>query len=204
MRRTRSRRSIGLHPGRKWRMHPHHSKFQSQNVQIFGYVYQNTNGPNHGPAWKTQFFFLNGICTVILWQDCYGKVHLKISAEAIEKLPHPEKLGANMSSWSWDMEGHAKKCVQRDFELANKTTQQLFKVATPCIDRHQLKEEELGSVGELSKVCAHIVLTCLHLARLARPDIFMVREQACSCHNEMDESMRQTFSTFDLLHSSYE
>ena len=25
-------------------------KFQSQNVQIFGYFYQNTNGPNHGPV----------------------------------------------------------------------------------------------------------------------------------------------------------
>ena len=48
-------------------------KFQSQNVQIFGYVYQNTNGPNHGPAWKTQSSFLSEVCTVILWQDCCGK-----------------------------------------------------------------------------------------------------------------------------------
>ena len=48
-------------------------KSKSQNVQIFGYVYQNTNGPNRGPAWKTQSFFLSEICTVILWQDYYGK-----------------------------------------------------------------------------------------------------------------------------------
>ena len=34
-------------------------------------------------------------------------------------------------SWSYDMEGHAKKCVERYFELANKTTQQLYKVSTP-------------------------------------------------------------------------
>ena len=26
-------------------------KIQSQNVQIFGYVYKSTNGPNHGPVW---------------------------------------------------------------------------------------------------------------------------------------------------------
>ena len=32
------------------------------------------------------------------------------------------------SSWSYDMEGHAKKCVERYCELANKTTQQLYKV----------------------------------------------------------------------------
>ena len=56
------------------------------------------------------------------------------------------------------MEGHAKKCVERYCELANKTTQQLHKVATPWIDDHQFKEEEVGSVGELSKVWSQIVL----------------------------------------------
>ena len=52
------------------------------------------------------------------------------------------------------MEGHAKKCVERYSNLANKTTQQLYKVTTPCLDDHQFKEEELGSVGELTKVCS--------------------------------------------------
>ena len=32
-----------------------------------------------------------------------------------------------VSSWSYDMEGHAKKCVERYCELANQTTQQLQK-----------------------------------------------------------------------------
>ena len=32
-----------------------------------------------------------------------------------------------ISSWSYDMEGHAKKCVERYCELANKTTTQQFK-----------------------------------------------------------------------------
>ena len=45
---------------------------------------------------------------------------------------------------------YAKKCVERYCELANKTTQQLYKVTTPCLDDRQFKEEELGSVGELS------------------------------------------------------
>ena len=70
------------------------------------------------------------------------------------------------------MEGHAKKCVERYCELANRTTQQLYKVATPCIDDHQFKEEEMLSVGELSKVSSQIVLKCLYLARIGRPDIF--------------------------------
>ena len=37
------------------------------------------NGPNHGPVWKIQSFLLSGICTVILWQDRYGKGNLRKS-----------------------------------------------------------------------------------------------------------------------------
>ena len=46
-----------------------------------------------------------------------------------------------------------------------------LKVATPCIDDHQFKEEEMGSIGELSKVYSQIFLKCQHLARIGRPDI---------------------------------
>ena len=50
-----------------------------RSVQTFGFVYHDTNGQNHGPVWKTQLFLLSGICTVILWQDCYGKGNLRKS-----------------------------------------------------------------------------------------------------------------------------
>ena len=93
----------------------------------------------------------------------------RISAGRTEKLPCSENL--RISSWSYDMEGHAKKCVERYCELANKTTQQLYKVSTPCIDDHHFKEEELKFAGELSKVSSQIVLKCLYLARIGRPDI---------------------------------
>ena len=72
----------------------------------------------------------------------------RISAGGTEKVPCSENLG--ISSWSYDLEGHAKICVERYCELANKTTQQLYKVSTPCIDDHHFIEEELKSVGELS------------------------------------------------------
>ena len=93
----------------------------------------------------------------------------RISAGRTEKLPHSENL--RNSSWSYDMEGHAKKCVERYCELANKTTQQLCKVSTPRIDGHHFKEEEMKSVGELSKTCSQIVLKCWSLERFGRPDI---------------------------------
>ena len=96
---------------------------------------------------------------------------------AMEKLPDtraPGKPDADtVSSCSNDMEGHAKKCVERYHELANLTTEQLYKVATPCLDDHHFKEEEEENVcvGELPTVCSHIVLKCLYLARIGRPGI---------------------------------
>ena len=92
----------------------------------------------------------------------------KISAGAKEKLPYSEKLAAHISSWSYNMEGHAKKCVERYCELANKTLNNYSKSQH---HDHQFKEEEMGSVGELAKVCAQIVLKCLYLARIGRLDI---------------------------------
>ena len=93
----------------------------------------------------------------------------RISAGRVEKLPCSENI--RISSWSYDMEGHTKKCVERYCELANRTTQQLYKVSTPCIDDHHYKEEELKSVGELPQVCSLFVLKCLYLAGIGRLDI---------------------------------
>ena len=81
----------------------------------------------------------------------------RISAWATEKLPETkatEKPDAEtISSWSHDMESHAKKCVERYCELVDKTVGQVFKIATPSMDDHQFKEEENGSIGELIISC---------------------------------------------------
>ena len=52
-----------------------------------------------------------------------------------------------------------------------KKTEQLYKVSSPGLDDHQIKKEELESVGELSEVYSQIVWKCLYLARIGRPDI---------------------------------
>ena len=75
------------------------------------------------------------------------------------------------------MEGHAKKCVERYCELANKKTEQLYKVSTPCLDGHNFKKEELETVGEMSKVCSRIVLKCMYLSRIGRPVILWSRNK---------------------------
>ena len=112
----------------------------------------------------------------------------RISAGWVEKLPFSQNF--RISSSSYDKEGHAKKCVERYCELANKTTQQLYKVSTPCIDDHHFKEEETKSVGELSSTCSQIVLKCLYLARIGRPDILFSL-------NKLAQSITQWTKTCD-------
>ena len=93
----------------------------------------------------------------------------EFTRKKLKKLPCSENF--RISSWSYDMECHATECVERFCGLANKTTQQLCKVSTPCIDDQHFKEEEMKSVGDMSKVSSQIVLKCLHLALIGRPDI---------------------------------
>ena len=63
----------------------------------------------------------------------------RISAGATEKLPGGDKPRAKTSAWSYDMEGHARKCVEQYCELANEKTEQLYKVSRPCLDDHHIK-----------------------------------------------------------------
>ena len=94
----------------------------------------------------------------------------EFSAAATEKLPGWEKPHAKTVAWSHDVEGRAQKCVERYCELANKETEQLYKLSTPCLDDHNFKKEELETVGEVSHVSSQIVLMCLYLARIGRLD----------------------------------
>ena len=84
-----------------------------------------------------------------------------ISAGATEKLLLWEKPHEKTVACSYDMEGHARKCVQRYCELANKKVEQWNNVSSLSLDDHQVKQEELESVGELSQVRSQIVLKYL-------------------------------------------
>ena len=95
-----------------------------------------------------------------------------------------------------------RNVVERHCELANKKTQQLYKVSTPCIDDHHFKEEKLKSVGELSEVCSQIVLKCSYLARIGRPDILWsvnkiarsITKQVSQCGTPSQRTSSQTRS----------
>ena len=154
-------------------------KFQIGNVslytvkKVYSYLYVDDiklagKKQNIDPMWKVLNKEVDLGCTqrqCEISKDIVDNYRImfesRISAGRAEKLPFPQNL--RISLWSYDMAGHAKKCVERYCELANKTTQQLYKVSTPCIDDHHFKEEEMKSVGELSQVCSQIVLKMLIL-----------------------------------------
>ena len=68
------------------------------------------------------------------------------------------------------MEAHAQKCVERYCELANKKTEQLYKVSSPCLDDPPFQEGGTWISWSIVKVCSHIALKCLYLERIGRPD----------------------------------
>ena len=75
----------------------------------------------------------------------------RISAGATEKLPGRDKTHPKTGAWSYDMEGHAQKCVERHCERENKKTEQLYKVSSPCLDDHHSRKRNLNQLENLQK-----------------------------------------------------
>ena len=83
-------------------------KYQSQNVQIFGFVCRSTNGRNHCPELRIQS---KGICAVTLWQDCYGERQFEkvLLQQGWEKDPNWEEGRCGR------LGGHCPNCVARSY-----------------------------------------------------------------------------------------
>ena len=71
--RTSSRCSIRLYPGKNGGCSQIIENSQIGMSRYLDTSTESTNGQNHGPVRKIQSFLSKGICTVILWQDCFGK-----------------------------------------------------------------------------------------------------------------------------------
>ena len=144
---------------------------------------------NRGPTWEILMkdvdlgeptSFLDHVylgCTQRKCQTCKDIVEYyrdmfvsKSSAGATENLPYSENLAQTFPHgpviWNSTQRNAWK-------DIANWRIKQLnnFQSLDAMLDDHQLKEEEIGSVGELSTVCSQLVLKCLFLARIGRPDI---------------------------------
>ena len=103
------------------------------------------------------------------WKDMMrqariGKGHKSkamVSSQTIDK--------PTIKSFEYDTTGHARQCVERSCESADIDESSFRKMAIPCIDEHQISQEEFQTKGKLHKECARCVLKCLFLARIGRP-----------------------------------
>ena len=108
----------------------------------------------------------------------------RISAGAKEKQSCSGKLDADISPWTNDMEGHAKKCVERYCALANKTRQQLYKVSWwPSIQRRR--------IGIYWRKVKAMLSNCSEMTFYG------------TSSHQMDQSLWQTVGSFDFLRSSH-
>ena len=131
----------------------------------------------------------------------------RISAGAKEKLPtrtSGKPDAETISGWSYDMEGLRKKCVERYCELASKTTQQFFKVATPCIDDQKFKGRRRN--GICRRIVKGLFTKCSEMPLFG--PYWWTWYFCCLWTNLLVLSLRglrmwQTLITFDLLHSSH-
>ena len=127
----------------------------------------------------------------------------RISAGAIEQLPGWEKPHAKTVAWSYDMEGHARKCVERYCELANKKVEssytkfQVFAWMTINSNKKNLNQWE--NYHKFAQNCFEML--GLRTNRKTRHSV--VGQQTCKRSHKMDSGMRQTMGKIDVIHSSH-
>ena len=66
------------------------------------------------------------------------------------------------------------------------------------------KKEELETVGDVSKVCSQVVLKCLYLARIGRPDILWSANKLALAVTKWTRVCDRRFGSFDFVQSLYE
>ena len=87
------------------------------------------------------------------------------------------------------------KSAWEDCEMATKKTEQLYKVSSPCLDDHHIKE--FDAVGELFEVFSQSVLKCFTWHELVGQS-----EQSFKIRNKIDTSLWQTIGKTNVIHSS--
>ena len=94
----------------------------------------------------------------------------RISAEGTEKLPFSGKYDVFLHgrmTWLVTQRSVWNDIVSWQARRLNNSTKYLLHASMTTTS----KKKKMKSVGELSQVCSQIVLKCLYLARIGRPDI---------------------------------
>ena len=107
----------------------------------------------------------------------------RISEGGAEKLPCSGNF--RISSWSYDMEGHAEKCVERHRELANKTTATLQSICS----MHRWPSFQRGRNETCRRNVNIIISNCFEMIVLGtywKTWYSRVSEQTCTIDYKMD------------------
>ena len=123
----------------------------------------------------------------------------RISAVRAEKLPFSENL--RISSFSCDMEGHAKKCVDLSW-----VSKQDDSTALQSIHSMHRWPPLQGRRSEFrGRIVKSVLSNCFKMFILGtncKTWYSMVSEQTCKIHHIMDQSLWLTPESIDFLHSS--
>ena len=108
------------------------------------------------------------------WERQFEEASLELGWEKVPKLAMCVR--SKKTSVIYDMEGHARKCVERYCELANKKVEQLYKfqvLAWMIIISSRRNSNQLENYREypLKIVLKCLYLKCLYFARIRQPDI---------------------------------
>ena len=95
-------------------------------------------------------------------------------------------------AWSFDMEGHARKCVERYCELANKKVEQLYKVWSPLL---AWSSSQAGRTWISWRMMTRMLTNCFEMLALGTNWTTwhsVVGQQACEISYKMNSGMWQT------------
>ena len=125
----------------------------------------------------------------IIYEQYTEMFESRMSAGAFEKLSGWEKPHAKTVAWSWsyDMEGHAQKSVERYCELVNK----------------QSNYTKFQVLVWMIVVCSPIVLKCWYLARIGRPDILRSENKLARSVTKWTQACDGRIGKIDFVHSSH-
>ena len=132
----------------------------------------------------------------------------RISAEATEKLPQSEKIGANAIAGSYDMEERAKNALNDSANWQTTTLGNYTKSAHPALTIVSSRRKNWKQWENCQNKCCQIVLTCLYLARIGRTDILWsvnklaraVTTWTRACDRRLARLISYIHSTSDYMH----
>jgi hypothetical protein len=118
---------------------------------------------------------------------------------------HKIQRGPKQNVLTYDMRAYANGIVDFFCEMTRTVKEKLHAVTTLCLPESNMTDDELAKVGELSAISSRILMRCLWLSRLARPDIaFAVPRLASRVTKWTRWEDRQTHRLISYLHATSE